>query len=128
MGANQILHGGASACVGSDTGSFTLTTFKGDTITVNVASTTKYFDPGVSSPTFANVCVGEVVGVGGTVNGTTVTADKVFVAPPKAPGGGGPGSDGGKHHDRGGGLGGGFGGPGFGHRGRGGNGGNGGNA
>ncbi len=52
------------------------------TITVDVTSTTKYLDHGVSAPTIANVTAGERVKVRGTVAGTnTVDATRVRVLP-----------------------------------------------
>ena len=84
------------ACLTSDTGPFTLTSFKGaKTITVNVSSSTTYSEKGVASATFANVCVGEFVGAKGAVSNDTVTATQVFIAPPKpADDGDGHGHDG----------------------------------
>jgi hypothetical protein len=94
----------ASGTCGSagGTGSFTLTSFRhGGTVTVNVTSSTAFGEPGVTSPSFADVCVGASVFVLGTrpstgtagsstsdstgtgtgSGGTTVTATKVFVVP-----------------------------------------------
>lgn len=63
------------------TSSFTIT--KGTaTITVNVSSTTRYLDHGVSSPTAANVTTGEHVEVWGSAAGTNaVQASEVRVLP-----------------------------------------------
>jgi hypothetical protein len=73
-------------------GTFTLTTADGSTVTVNVGSSTTYVDPGVSSPTFANVTVGEHVAVMGTESSNTVTATSVLIGTPPAMGKGfGPG-------------------------------------
>ena len=63
------------------TGSFTLTGQKGTTFTVNVDGTTKFFAPGVTDPSFANICVGAMVGAKGDVTDTTVAATMVFVLP-----------------------------------------------
>lgn len=52
------------------------------TITVDVTSTTRYLDHGVSGPTVANVTAGERVRVHGTLAGTnTVDASRVRVLP-----------------------------------------------
>ena len=64
------------------TGAFTLTAHKGQTFTVNVDPSTVFSDKGVTGPSFANVCVGELVFAKGTVTGTTVAATNVFVVPP----------------------------------------------
>jgi len=66
-------------------GSFALIGPKGKTFTVNVSPSTTYVDKGVTTPTFANLCVGDIAAAKGTVNGAIVTADKVFVAPPPPP-------------------------------------------
>ena len=63
------------------TGSFTLTGWKNTTFTVNVDGTTKFFAPGVTSPSFANICVGAKVGATGDVTGMTVAATMAFVLP-----------------------------------------------
>ena len=63
------------------TGNFTIKSGSA-TITVDVTSTTKYIDRGVSAPTVANVTAGERVKVRGTVAGTnTLDATKVRVLP-----------------------------------------------
>jgi len=63
------------------TGNFTIKSGAA-TITVEVTSTTKYLDHGVSAPTTANVTAGERVKVRGTVAGTnTVDATRVRVLP-----------------------------------------------
>ncbi len=82
---------GAVKSVGS--GTFTLTTPDGKTVTVDVGSSTTYLDPGVSSPSIANVTVGAHVAVFGTENSNTVTATKVAIGGPMGPGG--PGGFGG---------------------------------
>jgi preprotein translocase subunit YajC len=82
---------GTVKSVGSD--SFTLTTSDGSTVTVHVSSSTKYMDPGVSSPSLANVTVGEHVAVIGTESSNTVTATSVLIGvPPRPPFGSGSGS------------------------------------
>ena len=65
-------------------GSFTLTAHEGnEPFTVNVDTTTEYKAKDVTDPSFANVCVGGLVGAKGTVEDTIVTAAKVFIAPAK---------------------------------------------
>ena len=73
-------------CGTGTSGAFTLNGFKSTTTySVDVTSSTTYMEPGVSAPTFANVCVGELVGAIGGVSGTTVAATKVFIAPQHTP-------------------------------------------
>jgi hypothetical protein len=87
--------GGSSASgtcgTAGSTGTFTLTTFRGDTtVTVDVTSTTTFSELGTPSASFADVCVGsEVFVLGSSVSSTTTTSDpttidatKVFIAPP----------------------------------------------
>jgi hypothetical protein len=86
---------GTVKSVGS--GTFTLTEHDGTVVTVNVGSSTTYLDRGVTSPTIANVTVGEHVAVVGTDASNTVTATKVLIGGPHGPGGprwGMPGSSG----------------------------------
>ena len=83
---------GTVASVGD--GTFTLTTTDNKTVTVDVSSSTTYRDPGVTSPTLANVTVGEHVAVFGTEASEVVTAASVAIGTP--PGGGGPGGPGGR--------------------------------
>jgi|GEM_PF-2823135 len=59
---------------------FTVMTFNGTTVTVDVTGTTTYAEYGVSNPTIADVTPGEFVGVFGTTVGTTVTASEVVIA------------------------------------------------
>ena len=66
-------------------GSFTLTGHKGTLYVVNVATTTTFVDKAVTDPSFANVCVGALVTAKGTAVDTTVTATKIFIAPPRPP-------------------------------------------
>jgi len=70
-------------CGMGTTGYFAVESFNGTTpYTVNVGSfTSSFIEPGQSSPSFTDVCVGELVGALGTVSGTTVQATKVFIAP-----------------------------------------------
>jgi hypothetical protein len=66
-------------------GSFTLTAWKSDSSTVDVSAITTFNDPAADPPSFADVCVGSLVGAVGTVSGDTVTASKVCVVPAPAP-------------------------------------------
>jgi hypothetical protein len=79
---------GAVKSVAGD--SFIVTAQDGSTVTVDVGRTTTYFDPGVSSPTLADVKVGEHVAVFGTETSSTVTATQVAIGSPPAGGKGGP--------------------------------------
>jgi len=69
--------GGTVATVG--TTSFTLTDRQGTTVTVDVSSATTYVDPGTTSPSLADVKVGNHVFAVGTAASGTVTATKVFI-------------------------------------------------
>ncbi len=71
-------------------GTFTLTEQDGTTVTVNVTSATTYRDRDVTSPTIANVTVGEHVAVFGTDTSNVVSATSVAIGDP----GGGPGGPG----------------------------------
>ena len=85
---------GTVATVGTDT--FTLKTKDGTVVTVNVTSSTTYRDRGVTSPTLANVTVGETVAAFGTDTSNTVSATSVDIGAPGGPGGpGGPAGPGG---------------------------------
>jgi hypothetical protein len=77
-------------------GSFTLTEQDGTVVTVNVGSTTSYLDPGVTSPSLANVTVGEHVAVFGTDTSDVIAATRVALGTPPAGGKGGPGGPGGR--------------------------------
>jgi len=68
---------GTVRSVGHDT--FTLTTLAGSTITVDVTSSTTYADPKVTTPSFADVTVGQHVAAVGSRNGTTLHATKVLI-------------------------------------------------
>ena len=46
---------------------------------MGVSPTTTFSEHGVTTPSFANVCVGEKVGAVGTISSATVTATAVFV-------------------------------------------------
>jgi hypothetical protein len=76
----------AGTCGSADTtGTFALTGAHSTTDTVNVSTTTTFEEHGVTTPTFANVCVGDKVGAFGIVSSGTVAATAVFVTPPKPP-------------------------------------------
>ena len=92
MGGSPPAAVGTVASVGS--GTFTLTSKDDTTVTVNVTSATSYRDPGVTSPTIADVTVGEHVAVFGTDTSNVVTATGVAIGDPPS-GGGGPGGPGG---------------------------------
>jgi hypothetical protein len=78
------------------TGTFTLTNKAGTTVTVNVSSSTTYRDQSATSPTIANVTVGEQVAVFGTDTSNTVAATSVAIGVPSGgPGPAGPGGRGG---------------------------------
>ncbi|MGO9787949.1 MAG: hypothetical protein ACLP8S_00090 [Solirubrobacteraceae bacterium] len=73
----------AGTVQGSPSGdSFTITTPSGATDTVDVTSSTTYFERGVSSPSLGDVESGDYVAVFGSVSGSTVTATKVAIATP----------------------------------------------
>ena len=76
---------GTVATVGAN--SFTVTTRSGSTLTVDVTDATTYRDPGVTSPSFANVKVGETVVVFGTETSGTVAATSVGIGTSAGPGG-----------------------------------------
>jgi endonuclease YncB( thermonuclease family) len=85
-------HGGSPpAAVGTvatvGTNSFTLKARDGSTVTVDVTSSTTYRDQGVTSPTLANVTVGETVAAFGTDTSNTVSATSVDIGGPGGPGG-----------------------------------------
>jgi len=61
------------------TNTFTLKGRDGTTVTVDVSSSTTYKDGKVTSPTFANVTVGERVSVEGTTTSGVVTATSVEI-------------------------------------------------
>jgi preprotein translocase subunit YajC len=85
---------GTVKTVGS--GSFTVASHDGTTVTVDVSSSTTYTDPSVTSPTFSTIKVGDHVAVFGTDTSDTVTATKVAIGGPDGPGGpGGPDGPGG---------------------------------
>jgi hypothetical protein len=67
----------ATACLSGDTQSFVVKTRSGTSDTVTVTSSTTYSDPGVSTPTFVKVCVGDNV----AITGTLAAATKVLIFP-----------------------------------------------
>jgi Domain of unknown function (DUF5666) len=74
-------------------GTFTIAEQDGATVTVEVDSSTTYFDPGVGSPTIATVKVGEFVAVFGSESSGSVSATRVGIGRPPGGAGGGPGGD-----------------------------------
>ena len=76
---------GSCGAVGDTTIPFTLTTWRGRTAyAVVLVPTTTFVEPGVTSPTYADVCVGEMVGATGPVSNDTVHASTVYVAPTRS--------------------------------------------
>ena len=76
--------GGRPAAAGTVTAppagaSFSITTHSGTSLTVEVTGSTTYAERGVTSPTLADVTLGELVAVFGTLSGTTVTASEVVI-------------------------------------------------
>jgi hypothetical protein len=80
---------GTVATVG--TNSFTVKTHSGSTVTVDVTDATTYRVPDVTSPSFANVKVGQTVVAFGTETSGTVAATSIGIG---SPGGRPGGSDG----------------------------------
>ncbi|HEV8063236.1 MAG TPA: hypothetical protein VGP46_00330 [Acidimicrobiales bacterium] len=76
-------------------GQFALTTRRGS-VTVDVTSSTKFFDPAAKTASFADVCVGDFAGAAGAIQASshTVTAKVVGVLPPGGHGAPGLGSGG----------------------------------
>ena len=76
-------HGTPPAAAGTvesvGTGTFTLQGRDGTTVTVDVTSSTTYKDQKATSPSFANVTVGEMVSVQGTTASGVVTATSVTI-------------------------------------------------
>ncbi len=62
--------------------SFMITTPSGESDTVDVSSSTSYFERGVSAPSLSDVASGDYIAVFGSVLGSTVTATKVAIATP----------------------------------------------
>jgi hypothetical protein len=54
----------------------------GHTLTVDVTTSTAYVDPATTSPSFADVCVGDHAGVAGSDSDGTIAASEVYVATP----------------------------------------------
>jgi hypothetical protein len=87
---------GKVASVDASANTFTLTTDSG-TVTVDVTSATTYRDHDVTSPSLANVTVGEEVAVFGTSTNGTLDATSVCIGVPSGPPNGpgdGPGREG----------------------------------
>ena len=71
------------ACGTADSaGAFTVAAKHDVSDTVDVSTTTRYFERHVTDPSFATVCVGDLVGAIGTLSGTTLDANDVSVTPP----------------------------------------------
>ena len=90
---NGVTTDGTCGAAGT-AGTFSITGFKGTIFTVNVTTTTNFKVPGVTDPTFANVCVGGKVAAKGDTTDTTVAATDVFVLPAHTDGD----HEGDKHH------------------------------
>jgi len=90
----------AGTCgVSGDAGTFTLVgNWRHGIINGAVTTTTTFTDSAVTTPSFANVCVGTDVGVLGTFSSGTLTATNVAVLPAGQGGSGGQGGKG--HHGR----------------------------
>ncbi|MGH9097259.1 MAG: hypothetical protein ACRDWB_07520 [Acidimicrobiales bacterium] len=90
-GGMPPMGGSPPAAVGTvtsvSTSSFTIKTKDGTAVIVDVSGSTTYRDPGVSSPSLANVTVGETVAAFGTETSNTVTATSVAIGEPGGPGG-----------------------------------------
>src|SRR5205823_4879721 len=70
----------SGACgVAGSAGTFTVLGRNASQTIVNVTSTTTFLMKDVASPTFANVCVNEMVGSHGPVSGGTLNADRVRI-------------------------------------------------
>jgi hypothetical protein len=75
-----VVVGTVATAPASSTGSFTLTTCKGVTWTVDLTGSTGYTERGVTSPTYSDVAVGDETVVFGTSTGTdTATATSVVI-------------------------------------------------
>jgi len=79
-----------SACVSSDTGTFTMVGhIRQGIVTVDVAATTTYTDAALTPPTsatYADVCVGDQVKVLGTLSSGALAATEVTIVPAQAQG------------------------------------------
>jgi hypothetical protein len=75
-------------------GTFVVTLQDGTTVNVEVSKTTTYFEPGTTSPSVADVTVGEHVAVFGTERSGTVTAAQVAIGTPPSGAKEGPGGKG----------------------------------
>ena len=63
----------------STSGMFTLMNPRRSQATIDVTSSTVFFERGLSSPTFADVCVNEMVGATGTASSGTIAATDVMI-------------------------------------------------
>jgi hypothetical protein len=75
-----VVWGTVATAPTSSTGSFTVTAAGGVTWTVDLTSSTTYTEPGVTSPTYSDVAVGDQVAVSGTSTASdTVSASSVMI-------------------------------------------------
>jgi hypothetical protein len=75
-----VVRGTVATAPASSTGSFTVTAWKNQTVTVDLTTFTTYTERAVTSPDFSDVVVGDDVVVLGTSTGTnTVTASSVAI-------------------------------------------------
>ena len=79
MWGNRTPPAAAGTVASVGTGTFTLNARDGTSVTVDVTSSTTYKDPKVTSPSFADVTVGEMVSVQGTTASGVVTATSVLI-------------------------------------------------
>ena len=74
-------------CLSSNAGTFTMVGhIRQGIVTVDVTSTTIYTDAAVTSPSFADVCVGDQVKVLGTLSSGALAATAVTIVPARAEG------------------------------------------
>lgn len=64
---------------------FQVATRGGEVDTVEVGEKTLYYERGVEKASLEDVKAGDLVGACGTISGTTLEAEKVFIAPPPPP-------------------------------------------
>ena len=77
--------GGFGTVASVGTGSFTITTASGVDLTIDVSGSTTYIDEAVSSPSFANVTVGEHVAVFGVLSAGSLAATTIAIGAPISP-------------------------------------------
>ena len=92
FGGGGFRRSGGSLTFGTVTGvsgnTITMTSSSGATDTVNVSSSTTFFEPGGGSASLSSITSGEQIGVGGTNSNNTITASRIIVNP-QAPSGAG---------------------------------------